>query len=265
MEELLLRESPSGLITLSYPLSDRQRVLINLHWDMAKFFFCFILKPNSLYEEFLVRSYQAKHEIEYSTLNYDNLLIQAVNRITQRFSGARFSVSFPHGNSSFLCEADINANGQVSAPANQAIEFNLTSYGHLQSNGPTKIVGSLSELLTRQQQGSLYPPVMCYINPSKYKISGANFIEEQQRKFYNQVRTAEQIVIIGVRVNENDAHIWQPLSRAQGKILFVSGKSAGEEFEGWKSSHSRSSDRHLPVYWKEAKDNVYEFLNGGQA
>ncbi len=68
-------------------------------------------------------------------------------------------------------------------------------------------------------------------------------------------------MIIGVRVNENDAHIWQPLSSAQGKILFVSGKSAGEEFECWKSSHSRSSDRHLPVYWKEARDNVYEFLS----
>jgi len=246
---------------LKFPLEPRQVFLCDLQWDMAEYFFGFVLKSDSHYEELLTHSQQAGGKVEYSTLNYDTLLIQAVNRILANLPNIRFSVSFPHGNSAIFCEACLDVDGRITAPPGHAVEFNPTIYGFMQSNGPIRFIGDLAELRRLRQQGSLFPPVICHINPSKYVTSGANFIDEQQEKLRRQIRQAEKIVIIGMRVNDNDDHIWAPLRLTSGHILYISGASSGQEFEHWRVKHSRKCDRAILTYWDQAKDDVYDFLS----
>jgi len=264
MEELLgaqLNMKRGDVFELKFPLSSRKQLLCDLQWDLAEFFFCFVLKHDNLYEELLTRTQHVGGTVEYSTLNYDTLLIQAVNRINTRNPDAQYSVSFPHGCTAFFCEAYLNSDGHVTVPKGHAVEFNPTSYGFMQSNGPVRLIRGLREFRELRQKGSVFPPVICHIDPTKYVTAGANFIVEQQKKLEWQIRKAEQIVIIGMNLNENDHHIWEPLRSAKGDILYISGSSGASKFQGWRNKHCRRNDQALPCYWNEGKNQVYEFLS----
>ncbi len=243
-----------------FPFSPKQQLLCDLQWDLAEFFFRFVLKNNSLYEELLIRSFDSDEVVEYSTLNYDTLLIQAVNRVSARNPGTQCSVSFPHGCAAFFCEACLDSNGRITAPKGRSVEFNPTIYG-LQSNGPVRLIKGLREFWDLKQQGSVFPPIICHINPSKYVTSGANFIVEQQKKMEYQIRNADQIVVIGMRVNENDRHIWEPLRNAKGDILYISGSEEALKFQDWTRRHRRKGDQALRRFWGAARNQVYDVLS----
>ncbi|NGX32748.1 MAG: hypothetical protein K1060chlam4_00799 [Candidatus Anoxychlamydiales bacterium] len=259
--ERLLNLKKEKFFKLTFPIQPRLKFLCDLQWDMAIYFFCFVIKINSLYEEILSHSQKAGGTVEYSTLNYDNLLIQAVNRVSNLMSKSKFSVSFPHGNSAFFCKASIDAEGKVTAPQGEPTEFYPTTSGFLQSSGPIELIGDFKKLQERRNQHPLFPPIISHINPDKYVTSGINFIEEQQTKLWQQINKAERIVIIGMSINNNDDHIWQPLRHTKAQILYISGKKSGNQFECWKVKNKRKNDRTILSHWDSAKNDVYDFLS----
>ena len=103
---------------------------------------------------------------------------------------------------------------------------------------------------------STVPPVMCYCQPDKETRAGVSFIKAQRERFKKLVREAPTVAIIGVKVREHDAHIWDPLRESSAKIIYCSGKGAGDEFRSWTEKVGRCGDEGLGVYWDEGFDAI---------
>jgi len=55
------------------------------------------------------------------------------------------------------------------------------------------------------------PPVMSYFEPQKTTSAGRSFIEGQHTIWAQLVSQAEVVGVVGIRVREQDIHIWEPL------------------------------------------------------
>jgi len=47
------------------------------------------------------------------------------------------------------------------------------------------------------------------------------FVAEQQTEFVRTVEGARAILVVGVNLNEEDTHIWEPLARARAPLAVV--------------------------------------------
>jgi hypothetical protein len=101
------------------------------------------------------------------------------------------------------------------------------------------------------------PPVMSVISASKSSYVGYAFIEEQRAAYASLVSTADVIAIIGIRVREHDAHLWNPLVNAQGRVYYCSGQTAGLDYGKWAERHrSRKDDVIWPGYFADHFDDI---------
>jgi len=100
------------------------------------------------------------------------------------------------------------------------------------------------------------PPVMCYIEPDKRTRAGDSFITTQWKRFAKLVSEAEVIGVVGVQVRPRDRHIWGPLSKANGKIIYCAGRDSDEQFRRWAHKGGRKRDEDLSTYWREGFDAV---------
>lgn len=228
----------------SHALPPLQRV-------MADYFFRFQPTHNSLYYKLANLIAQKTWDGAFVTLNYErlleiSLLAAKINPFDKNTTTEKFiELCLPHGACNLFCES---VKGLASAISFAGL--------NVQTNGP--IIG-IRDTNTFQQriQNDAFPPVMSYFEPSKRTTSGANFIEAQRKRFIDLVNEAEKIAIVGLRVREHDKHIWEPLSKTKAKLIYCSGKSAGEEFSKWlEKNRNEKNDVILNSYFQDEFDNI---------
>jgi len=112
-------------------------------------------------------------------------------------------------------------------------------------------------------RNSRVPPVMCYFQPDKDTRAGVSFIKAQRERFKKLVGAASTVAIIGVKVREHDAHIWDPLRDTSARIIYCSGKAAGNEFRCWGRATNRKGDEVLPVFWADGFEAICSALEIG--
>jgi hypothetical protein len=86
-----------------------------------------------------------------------------------------------------------------------------------------------------------FPPIMSYFVPEKATTSGRDIIDDQRLQFTTALLNATTVAVVGIKVREHDAHIWDHLAKTPGSILYCSG-SDRTSFKNWSQKNNRSID-----------------------
>lgn len=230
-----------------------------LQRSMACYFFNFKPGPLNLYRKLAKRIINAKWSGNISTVNYDLLLqrsftAEGLNLITDGF-GFKFKKSeieleliLPHGSCNLF---DIN----VKSPGNM-----MFNYRCLKTSGDNiKMVRDYDEFNTEIL--NKIPPVMSYYEHIKNVTAGKSFINEQRNRFEEKILEADIICVVGIRVNQNDGYIWEPLAKTEGKLFYCSGAKAAVEFEEWKRKYRKDrKDRIILKYFDDGFEEICEAI-----
>lgn len=80
---------------------------------------------------------------------------------------------------------------------------------------------------------ALYPAMALYAR-SKSIFMAPTIIQNKQKAWAEEVQTASHVIVIGVRPNPADEHIWGPIARTDAEVSFVGSRTG---FENWVSAH----------------------------
>ncbi len=216
--------------------------LIDLHKSMACYFYQFIPTPKSLYYKLAKKILDAKWNGCLASINYERILELSLAYVDlqptiifpskkKKLRIPQIEVLLPHG----CCKIFIDEKNVYVKP-NQYMDGLKVKI-----DGPIVVAEDDSDFNYKINNNKI-PPVMCYYEPFKRGTSGETFINDQRKRFEEKVLKAEVVCIIGVRVNCNDNHIWGPLARTEGKLLYCSGEKSGKEFKEWKRYNRKSKN-----------------------
>ena len=223
---------------------------------MAAFFFNFVPQSTNIYVKLAERIKHIKWDGSLATLNYERLLeLSLISSGIQPVVGKKaepddeIELCLPHGCCHIFCES-------VRGTA-RGISF---SGPNVTTSGSVKVISNPNEFSSRIANDA-FPPVMSYFDHAKKTTSGANFIENQRRRFSELVIGAPIIGIVGLRVRPHDVHIWNFISKSEAKIIYCSGISAGDEFKTW-ANETRSNKENivLPSYFADRLDDLCNLL-----
>jgi hypothetical protein len=87
-------------------------------------------------------------------------------------------------------------------------------------------------------EDSVAPAIAMYAEGKPVKIS-PDYVEEQQRMWTVAVAAAARICIAGARIHPPDAHVWDPISRTKGDVLYFGLRSGRASFDAWKEASKK--------------------------
>lgn len=196
-------------------------------WDMTMFFagFKFDNLKSSLYFKLIERYQRAllDQTIILSTLNYECLLEYAIIPFClpiYRGDEKGIKLLKPHGACNFKTEGVTVARAASIDPQSFSINVPI-SFLH-----PDKVV----EHFTNNQ----LPAAMCLYMRGKKSIIAPDQIELIASEFKQLLISADTVVVIGVRPNPEDTHIWDNLRMREGNLFMIAGE---EECEKWNDEH----------------------------
>ncbi len=88
-------------------------------------------------------------------------------------------------------------------------------------------------------------PVMCQYMEGKPTSVSPSALKEIQARWAGFVDKADAVVCIGIRPHSPDAHIWEPLARAPGRLFFIGERA---QFDEWVAA-----SRPGPAKWLAAR------------
>ena len=235
--------------------------LVDLHRSMACYFYQFIPTPNNLYIKLAKRILDAKWSGYLASINYERLLELSLAYVglqptiifpskKKKLRIPQIEVLLPHG----CCKIFIDEKNVYIDP-NQYME-GLS----VKINGPIVMAENNSDFHYKINNNKV-PPVMCYYEQLKRVTSGEGFIEDQKNRFAEKILEADFICIIGVKVNQNDEHIWGPLAETKGSLLYCSGEKSGKEFKEWKrENRNNRNDKIIKKYFEEGFQEICQTL-----
>lgn len=219
---------------------------------MAAYFFQFQPRPSSLYRQLATRIRAARWLGAACTLNYERLL--EISLVTAGIRpvvgeatdpGTTLELCLPHGCCHIFCDAARGAAG--------AVTFNAFA---VRTDGPVMVIADPAEHRGRILTDA-FPPVMSYFEPQKRTTAGHSFIEGQRRRWAELTSSAHTVCIVGVKVRPHDTHVWEPLARTGGPIVYCSGVSAAEEYRAWAAAVGRGdNDLILRGHFRDEFDRV---------
>ncbi len=220
---------------------------------MADFFFQYgnsiPITQNNLYFKLAKEVKERSSNIALATLNYERLLEISFRQFmpitineTMKKS-EQIELCYPHGCCNLVVKGISATNGVLFT---KGVVF----------NGSVEIIEN-SGIHRNYIVNEAIPPVMCYFEPSKFTASGANFIQAQRNKLDQLITEAKKIAIIGIKVREHDAHIWEPLMATNATIIYCGGREAAREYNIWrKGKTERNRDIVLSGYWNDEFDTI---------
>lgn len=225
-----------------------------LQREMAAFFFNYQPRNTNLYYRFAQELKNSPKEIALATLNYERLLEIS-------FTGAGHNLKIgvpnqneielilPHGCCHLFCESVRGMAGAV----------NFAGM-HVQINGEIKIISNTPDFNTRINNDA-FPPVMSYFEPSKRTTAGQNFLDTQRARYSDLIQNAETITVIGVKIREHDAHIWDPIKNTDAKFIYCSGSSELDDFNEW-TERTRNGKQNVFIngFWSNHFDDILNEL-----
>jgi hypothetical protein len=272
MADTLARAAgPGPTFKMSFPLQGDALQWSVLQWDLAAFFFQFELVPDSLYERLVarVRRAQAFDRIAVATLNYDKLLCEATNRngvrvhLGSEVQSDRLRLCLPHGASYIASTANVanDPRGLLLRPGAPGQALELVGGGPIfqLETRDVVVLATQDKFDAKRSASSAYPPIMSYIEPTKFSATGGSFIWRHRSVFASWAAAADRIVLVGIDVRSDDRHIWEPLAAAPGEILYVA--PSASRFTEWSQRLGRRDPDALPARWIDAFDAVCAFLD----
>ena len=278
---------------------DESAMLTDLQKSMAKYFVHFRPSKENLYVKLTQKIKEAKWDGSIATLNYDRLLQLSLKKsgLKQTFDSSIFpkiQVCYPHGCCNFffkgitatngisidrhalrftgnrsvvVCEGGhmsaagpiLSTNGGEEISSHNGSSINYSSEGLVTQGEPIHVAESLSDFFSEIY--APFPPIMSYFTRSKFTLSCKNFIDEHRIKLGNLIASADDIVIIGIRIREEDKHVWEPLSKTSARITYCAGNEI-EKYLEWANTDrlNHQDDLKLKGYWKENFDKICSVL-----
>ncbi|WP_445666293.1 hypothetical protein [Fodinibius sp. AD559] len=223
---------------------------------MAAYFFNFIPSESNLYRKLGQRILNKNWDGTLTTLNYErlleiSLLQTGLSPVVQQpaQNSKQVEVCLPHGCCHLFSEG---VRGDASAISFSGV--NVTT------DGTVKAISDPNEFQQRINNDA-FPPVMSYFEPEKRTTSGASFIKNQRKRWEDLAKNAKKLAIIGVAVRPRDKHIWDPLAKCSGKIIYCSGQTGGENFKKWtEKNRPDSSDIIYYEFFDSAFDKICNHL-----
>jgi hypothetical protein len=213
--------------------------LIEFQRDIARYFGQFSPGPDNVYRKLIRVVTASRRPVTFSTLNYDMLFEQAVNaeggEITYPgLPGSQVGVPLfkLHGSCNFwldIAPQTFQNIGFILGPGNTAIE------------APLKTVSASEVVPMCDRENSITPAIAVY-DKDKSILMGAEALKPHQRLWRAPLSRATSVYVIGVRVNEVDVHIWEPLARCQANLYYVA--PDGKQFLDWAGKHRKRKRAH---------------------
>ena len=183
---------------------------------MAHYFYNFNPLPNNLYASLITKALSLKHEYAFSTLNYDLLLERSAGHVGV---GVTYGNSMIRNKTIRVIKPHCSCNTVPQATGMQFIG-NVFQGFEIPFNVPMRYSFDNNQVEAFLYSHDQQSPAMCFYAPKKPVMFGRNLIEEHHEVFARCVIDAEQIVIIGVAVDEDDEHIWGLLSKCESSIIY---------------------------------------------
>ena len=123
------------------------------------------------------------------------------------------SIIKPHGSANFIPE---NKNNFVIKKPDFTGTVCMDSSEHIKPFARDDAKKLLSDDINIYQS----PAISCYMLGKPTYFSGA-YVNKQRKLFKQAVSSAGRIIIIGVKLNEEDKHIWQPIAETKAIVGYV--------------------------------------------
>lgn len=221
--------------------------------DMAIFFSIFTLRSDtqSLYST-LFRELKDPEKIIWSSLNYECLLelgVAASGRKVNYFgepSDPELGVPVwkLHGSCNFKVSG---------LEAGRGVSFGTG----VVFNGGIEILEPAQVQRHYKGNTALYP-AMALFAKNKPITMAPSPIQDAQTRWQKHVSASEKVVVIGVRPNPEDKHLWDCLSSCAGEIALVCSEN---EYLTWTKAHRPTlPTKWLGTKWSAAHSSVMKFL-----
>ncbi len=182
--------------------------------DMARFFLSFRVIPgqHDLYSKLLLELHKTGKLLgtRFATLNYEHLLEQAM-----RYLKLRPQVLRPHGG----CQFWVKRGGKLFSQG-RALGQGL----HCISSRIKPLPAQATADLLNVPQQAQYPCMAIYVQ-GKLTQMGQRYLWRVQARFGRRALSARSVALIGVRPWVSDTHIWGPIIKTEGRVLYVGGEN----------------------------------------
>ncbi|MFT6263704.1 MAG: hypothetical protein ACJAQ0_001574, partial [Dasania sp.] len=132
-----------------------------------------------------------------------------------------------HGSSNFW--PDIGTNQFIGC----TFENNGTDF-----DAPINALNQEETLHKCKTENSLAPAMSMFAKGKEVRVC-ADGVKQTYNIWKETVNKASKIFIIGVRVHEVDAHIWDVLGKSKAKITYFGFEADKIEFNTWKNNHNK--------------------------
>jgi len=224
--------------------------------EMAIFFSIFGIskEANNRYLK-LLRATASNRNIVWSSLNYECLLEIAGSQLGYSINYFKDPAADVEGELP-VWKLHGSCNFRVAGlEATRGVQF-----------GTGVIFGGGIEPIDPQQvqaiyQGStaLYPAMALYAQKKPVSMSPAP-IQEAQHRWAAHVKNSDRLLVVGVRPNPDDEHIWQPLAETPGEVAYV---GSNEVFEKWTAQYrAPRPSLYLGESWASSESKLATYLTG---
>ncbi len=210
------------------------------------------IRRNNLYLNLLAPPHMRSRELQYSTINYDMLLDQAFARFGLHIEGSpkdspsrQFVTLLKlHGASNFLVKIKnrIHNNEVSGAP------YAVPAFGG--NIGQLYLARSFNEIRNwcSAYENEQFSPVLAQYVGQKPFLTHAIAFEDLQAFWAQKIAAANTVILIGVRHEPADEHIWRPLLESNAELLVVDPDFSA--IESWGVTRMRKP-QHIAKYFSE--------------
>lgn len=208
--------------------------------SMARFFCRYEPGQNNLYRLLFSGLLRSGTAFGVATLNYENLIEQSLSSLGVSVQGGPMyespvcTVIKPHGSCGFL-------------PQLGGLVLENCSF----QNCGTDVEGlpvactidksAIDTWCNAKANASIAPAMSFYADGKPTKVN-RDFVGQHRKAWEAICAQATVCFIVGVRCNRNDAHVWDPLGKSKGQLIYVNpSESDRAAFNSWANEIRKDS------------------------
>jgi hypothetical protein len=203
------------------------------------------------YKELLEFITSIKHPVVFATTNYDLLIEHSIcqigysvlHRLLPVWTNTHLVLKI-HGSCNFLPNIPNIILRNISTKANTVIDAGV------------RVVTPSEVAEFCNKEDSIAPAIAMYAKGKAVKFC-PKFVLQQQKLWQESISKVKKIFVVGLRVNSEDAHIWQFLALSKAELLYVGKK---EDFEIWAKENKRENARWIADKFNESIPIIKEYL-----
>lgn len=200
------------------------------------------VRPHNHYLDLLAPRYMRSREVQYSTINYDMLLDQALGAYGLQIEGAPkdspnsqfVTVLKLHGACNVLIKVQNHIHG------NEVVDATFGFHSPVGGNVDKRYLARSyreEERWCRDYANEQFAPLVAQYVREKTFLTHAEAFEGMQAFWARKVMSARAVILIGVRYVPGDEHIWTPLHKSDAELLVVDPNF--EAIQAWGDSRAR--------------------------